>query len=73
MHSFCTSLIWFVGAPWEGTGHVLWIEEGEIALEMRSTQVPLSIADGYVAEFVWKSTSYDRYDFIFYMSSTDII
>ena len=40
----------------------MWIEEGEVALEMSCTHVPLSIADGYVAEFVWKSTSYDRYD-----------
>ena len=37
------------------------IEDGEIALEMSSSHVPLAITDGYVAEFVWKSTSYDRY------------
>jgi regulator of nonsense transcripts 1 len=48
------------GAPWQGTGHVMWIEDGEIALEMRSASIPATISDGYVAEFVWKSTSYDR-------------
>ncbi len=48
------------GGPWDGTGHVMRIEEGEIALEMRFNNVPLTITEGYVAEFVWKSTSYDR-------------
>eukprot|EP00601_Ochromonadales_sp_CCMP2298_P010786 CAMPEP_0173262828 /NCGR_PEP_ID=MMETSP1142-20121109/27004_1 /TAXON_ID=483371 /ORGANISM="non described non described, Strain CCMP2298" /LENGTH=862 /DNA_ID=CAMNT_0014198035 /DNA_START=20 /DNA_END=2608 /DNA_ORIENTATION=- len=48
------------GAPWEGTGHVMRLEEGEISLEMRSASVPLNISEGYVAEFVWKSTSFDR-------------
>jgi regulator of nonsense transcripts 1 len=48
------------GSQWEGTGHVMWIDDGEIALEMRSNAVPLNITEGYVAEFVWKSTSYDR-------------
>lgn len=48
------------GGSWEGTGHVMWIEDGEIALEMRSANVPTNITDGYVVEFVWKSTSYDR-------------
>ena len=36
------------------------IEDGEIALEMRVSQIPLNISEGYIAEFVWKSTSYDR-------------
>ena len=48
------------GAPWQGHGHVMWIEDGEIALEMRCASIPHTITDGYVAEFVWKSTSYDR-------------
>jgi regulator of nonsense transcripts 1 len=48
------------GGAWEGTGHVMRIEDGEIALEMRSNQVPSNITEGYTAEFVWKSTSYDR-------------
>ena len=46
--------------PWEGTGHVLWLDDGEVALEMRSNQVPVNITEGYIAEFCWKSTSYDR-------------
>jgi regulator of nonsense transcripts 1 len=48
------------GKPWDGTGNVLWIQHGDIALEMKSNQVPLDITDGYIIEFVWKSTSYDR-------------
>ena len=36
------------------------IEDGEISLEMRCTSIPHNISEGYVAEFVWKSTSYDR-------------
>jgi len=27
---------------------------------MRNSNVPLTISEGYIAEFVWKSTSYDR-------------
>lgn len=48
------------GKDWEGTGHVLRIEESEVALEMRSNNVPIEIADGYLVDFVWKSTSFDR-------------
>ena len=45
---------------WDGVGNVLWIESGEIALEMRLAKVPEDIEDGYIVEYVWKSTSYDR-------------
>jgi hypothetical protein len=38
----------------------MYMYVGEIALEMRSASIPATISDGYVAEFVWKSTSYDR-------------
>uniref|UniRef100_A0AAV1V283 Upf1 domain-containing protein n=1 Tax=Peronospora matthiolae TaxID=2874970 RepID=A0AAV1V283_9STRA len=48
------------GKDWEGTGHVLRLEESEVALEMRSHNVPLEIADGYLVDFIWKSTSFDR-------------
>ncbi|RLN05787.1 hypothetical protein BBO99_00002835 [Phytophthora kernoviae] len=48
------------GKDWEGTGHVLRIEESEVALEMRSNNVPVEITDGYLVDFVWKSTSFDR-------------
>jgi hypothetical protein len=51
-----------LGAPWQGHGHVMCIEDGEISLEMRCTSIPHNISEGYVAEFVWKSTSYDRCD-----------
>lgn len=48
------------GQNWTDTGHVMRIEDGEISLEIRGSNVPLSITEGYVAEFVWKPTSYDR-------------
>jgi regulator of nonsense transcripts 1 len=72
------------GKPWEGTGHVLRILDGEVVLEMRNNMVPLEISEvgdtsgvcssifkclkavwsswlqGYIIEFVWKSTSFDR-------------
>ncbi len=51
------------GDDWTDTGHVMKIEDGEITLEMRSNNpnnFPLSISDGYIVEFVWKATSYDR-------------
>jgi regulator of nonsense transcripts 1 len=47
-------------APWEGTGHILWVDDGDVALEMKSNMVPVAITEGYIAEFVWKATSYDR-------------
>ncbi|KAF0693940.1 hypothetical protein As57867_015082, partial [Aphanomyces stellatus] len=48
------------GKDWEGTGHVLRIDESEVTLEMRSTNVPVDIGDGYCVDFVWKATSFDR-------------
>jgi regulator of nonsense transcripts 1 len=48
------------GGDWSDTGNVMRIEDGEIFLEMRSSHAPVHITDGYIAEFVWKSTSYDR-------------
>jgi regulator of nonsense transcripts 1 len=45
---------------WDGIGNVLWIDDGDIALEMHSGKVPEEIEDGYLVEYVWKSTSYDR-------------
>ena len=48
------------GKPWEASGHVLHIEDGEVALEMRGGRPPTDCCDGYVVEFVWKSTSFDR-------------
>ena len=48
------------GKPWQDTGHVMWINDADIALEMRTSQAPTTISEGYIAEFVWKATSYDR-------------
>jgi regulator of nonsense transcripts 1 len=48
------------GEDWMDTGHVMKIEDGEITLEMRSNNAPLNISDGFIVEFVWKATSYDR-------------
>lgn len=50
------------GQPWQDTGHVMSIgeETSEIALEMRMLNVPINYTEGYIAEFVWKATSYDR-------------
>lgn len=48
------------GGEWFDTGHVMRIDDGEIAVEMRGPTVPLNIVDGYIIEFVWKATSYDR-------------
>ena len=48
------------GKPWEGEGYVKGIEDGEIELELKNaTQVP-TLTDGYVVEYIWKATSYDR-------------
>jgi regulator of nonsense transcripts 1 len=48
------------GKAFEATGHVLRITEGEVALELRASNVPTEVADGYAIDFVWKSTSFDR-------------
>ncbi len=48
------------GRKWEGTGNVLRITENELALEMRSSNCPEEITDGYEVEYVWKAISYDR-------------
>ena len=41
-------------------GHVLRFSDGEVALELRGSTVPLDISDGYMVDFVWKATSFDR-------------
>lgn len=48
------------GKDWESSGHVLRMDESEVTLEMRNNVVPLEIADGYLVDFVWKATSFDR-------------
>lgn len=47
--------------PWSGVGHVIKLSDTseEITLELRSS-APTSTTVGWTAEFVWKSTSFDR-------------
>lgn len=45
---------------WEGTGHVLRMDDADVTVEMRKTNVPLEVTEGYMVEFVWKPTSFDR-------------
>ncbi|BGP22712.1 ATP dependent helicase [Rhodotorula toruloides] len=50
--------------PWEGVGHVIKVPNNvsdEIALELkRSDHVPVDCTHNFSADFVWKSTSFDR-------------
>eukprot|EP00536_Pseudo-nitzschia_multiseries_P017192 jgi/Psemu1/224056/e_gw1.1423.1.1 len=47
--------------PWEGIGYVKGISDGEVELELRTSgNVPDSIHDDYIVEYIWKSTSFDR-------------
>lgn len=47
--------------PWSGVGHVIKLSDTseEITLELRSSAPTVTTA-GWTAEFVWKSTSFDR-------------
>ncbi|KAF8559842.1 ATP dependent helicase [Imleria badia] len=49
---------------WDGVGHVIKIPNNvsdEIGLELRRTEgVPTELHQGFSADFVWKSTSFDR-------------
>ncbi|GAA5822875.1 hypothetical protein JCM11251_004409 [Rhodosporidiobolus azoricus] len=50
--------------PWEGVGHVIKVPNNvsdEIALELRRPDgVPIDCTHNFSADFVWKSTSFDR-------------
>lgn len=48
------------GREWNGEGHVVKIDGMEVTLEMRKVNAPLEETEGFAAEFVWKSTSFDR-------------
>ena len=50
------------GRDWEGTGYVKSILDGEIEIEMKGgdQHLPDKIADDYIVEYIWKSTSFDR-------------
>ena len=47
--------------PWTSIGHVIKLSDAteEITLELRSS-APTATTAGWTAEFVWKSTSFDR-------------
>ncbi|KAI8467101.1 MAG: P-loop containing nucleoside triphosphate hydrolase protein [Monoraphidium minutum] len=49
---------------WEGTGHVVGVANGiseEVQLEMDKGDVPDDVTAGFSLEFVWKSTTFDRF------------
>lgn len=50
--------------PWAGVGHVIKIPDNyseEVGIEMKSnSKVPTDEHNGFIVEFVWKSTSFDR-------------
>eukprot|EP00593_Proboscia_inermis_P016148 CAMPEP_0171319270 /NCGR_PEP_ID=MMETSP0816-20121228/95236_1 /TAXON_ID=420281 /ORGANISM="Proboscia inermis, Strain CCAP1064/1" /LENGTH=745 /DNA_ID=CAMNT_0011814771 /DNA_START=24 /DNA_END=2261 /DNA_ORIENTATION=+ len=50
------------GKEWEGVGYVKDLIDGEVELELRqsNTPVPDAVADDYIVEYIWKSTSFDR-------------
>ena len=49
------------GKVWEGAGHVLRLDEGEITLEMRAANgVPIDQTTGFSCTPVWKATTFDR-------------
>jgi len=50
-------------APFNAIGHIMWINDGEVALEMTTHDIPTMITDGYTAEFVWKGISFERMQF----------
>jgi len=46
---------------WQCVGHVIKLANEEVSLEMRSNQgVPVDVMHGFIVDFVWKSTSFDR-------------
>uniref|UniRef100_A0A4W6F510 ATP-dependent helicase RENT1 n=1 Tax=Lates calcarifer TaxID=8187 RepID=A0A4W6F510_LATCA len=51
--------------PWKGIGHVIKVPDNygdEIAIELRSSAgAPVEIPHNFQVDFVWKSTSFDRY------------
>lgn len=51
--------------PWSGVGHVIKIPDNysdEVAIELKSNAgVPVECTLNFVVDFVWKSTSFDRF------------
>lgn len=51
--------------PWSGVGHVIKIDTltNEVTIELKSNaNVPSDCTINFVTDFVWKSTSFDRYN-----------
>ena len=50
--------------PWSGVGHVIKIDSltNEVTIELKSNaNVPNDCTHNFVTDFVWKSTSFDRF------------
>ena len=51
--------------PWSGVGHVIKIPDNfgeEVGIELKSSSgAPTECVSNFVVEFIWKSTSFDRY------------
>ena len=48
------------GRDWSSTGHVVRLMDGEVALELKGPGAPVDYTDGFIVDFVWKATSFDR-------------
>ncbi|MEO0481258.1 MAG: hypothetical protein AAF196_17455 [Planctomycetota bacterium] len=50
------------GREWQGRGPIVRITDGEVIMEIRgnANNVPSDFTEGYVVEFIWKATSFDR-------------
>lgn len=48
------------GRQWDCGGIVIKVIDGTISMEIGSHEYPSSITEGFIVEFVWKSTSFDR-------------
>jgi regulator of nonsense transcripts 1 len=61
--------------PWSGVGHVTKIPDNyseEVGIELKSNiGVPTDCTVNFVVDFVWKSTSFDRFEFYIYLKATD--
>lgn len=51
--------------PWSGVGHVVKLPDNysdEVGIELKSSSgVPTDYTTNFSVDFVWKSTSFDRY------------
>lgn len=51
--------------PWSGVGHVIKLPDNfgeEVGIEMKlSIGIPSNCVSNFMIEFIWKSTSFDRY------------